>query len=272
MKDYKLLLAGLILLLLILFIALFTWLWTNNRKNIDPLPIMAHQNEFTTTEGDDESMVADRVLYMQIEESLQEPFSDVIVSFESRYPYIQVLASYLPSNTLLTLSDTSTSRNTQSSESELAANIDVIIANDKLSQERLAPLQAALKTAQNKINQNEVNASSTDNLTKDETIDAEDSLAQTSSTEARTLTSFSYALKDEQALEGVILTDNTAAINFRNFLLSSTGQDILKKYDYYNIEGYRNSVSDLFSPTTSPKTGSNDTSVDVADALSNGGS
>lgn len=267
MKDYKLLLAGLILLLLILFIALFTWLWTNNRKNIDPLPIMAHQNEFTTTEGDDESMVADRVLYMQIEESLQEPFSDVIVSFESRYPYIQVLASYLPSNTLLTLSDTSTSRNTQSSESELAASIDVIIANDKLSQERLAPLQAALKTAQN-----EVNASSTDNLTKDKTIDAEDGLAQTSSTEARTLTSFSYALKDEQALEGVILTDNTAAINFRNFLLSSTGQDILKKYDYYNIEGYRNSVSDLFSPTTSPKTGSNDTSVDVADALSNGGS
>lgn len=267
MKDYKLLLAGLILLLLILFIALFTWLWTNNRKNIDPLPIMAHQNEFTTTEGDDESMVADRVLYMQIEESLQEPFSDVIVSFESRYPYIQVLASYLPSNTLLTLSDASTSRNTQSSESELAASIDVIIANDKLSQERLAPLQAALKTAQN-----EVNASSTDNLTKDKTIDAEDGLAQTSSTEARTLTSFSYALKDEQALEGVILTDNTAAINFRNFLLSSTGQDILKKYDYYNIEGYRNSVSDLFSPTTSPKTGSNDTSVDVADALSNGGS
>lgn len=267
MKDYKLLLAGLILLLLILFIALFTWLWTNNRKNIDPLPIMAHQNEFTTTEGDDDSIVADRVLYMQIEESLQEPFSDVIVSFESRYPYIKVLASYLPSNTLLTLSDASTSRNTQSSESELAANIDVIIANDKLSQERLAPLQAALKTAQN-----EVNASITDSLTKDETIDAEDGLAQTSSTEARTLTSFSYALKDEQALEGVILTDNTAAINFRNFLLSSTGQDILKKYDYYNIEGYRNSVSDLFSPTTSPKTGSNDTSVDVADALSNGGS
>lgn len=272
MKDYKLLLAGLILLLLILFIALFTWLWTNNRKNIDPLPIMAHQNEFTTTEGDDDSTVADRVLYMQIEESLQEPFSDVIVSFESRYPYIKVLASYLPSNTLLTLSDASTSRNTQSSESELAATIDVIIANDKLSQERLAPLQAALKTAQNKINQNEVNASSTDNRTKDETIDAEDGLAQTSSTEARTLTSFSYALKDEQALEGIILTDNTAAINFRNFLLSSTGQDLLKKYDYYNIEGYRNSVSDLFSPTTSPKTGSNDTSVDVADALSNGGS
>ncbi|WP_261863316.1 hypothetical protein [Psychrobacter sp. JCM 18900] len=47
--------------------------------------------------------------------------------------------------------------------------------------------------------------------------------------EIHTLNPFNYALKDEQALEGVILTDDTTAISFRNFLLSSTGQDILKK-------------------------------------------
>ena len=45
MRDYKLLLAGLILLLLIIFIAIFTWLWTSNRKNMDPLPIMANNND-----------------------------------------------------------------------------------------------------------------------------------------------------------------------------------------------------------------------------------
>lgn len=88
--------------------------------------------------------------------------------------------------------------------------------------------------------------------------------------EARTLNSFSYALRDKQTLEGVILTENTAAINFRNFLLSSTGQDILEKYDYYNIEGYKNSVDDLFNPTSRAQKTSNTNTVNVADALSNG--
>ncbi|WP_250162537.1 hypothetical protein [Psychrobacter sp. WY6] len=66
------------------------------------------------------------------------------------------------------------------------------------------------------------------------------------------------------------MTENTAAINFRNFLLSSTGQDILAKYDYYNIEGYKNSVNDLFNPTSRTQEASNANTVNVADALSNG--
>ena len=77
-------------------------------------------------------------------------------------------------------------------------------------------------------------------------------------------------MKEKQALEGVILTENTAAINFRNFLLSSTGQDILEKYDYYNIEGYKNSVNDLFNPTSRAQEAANANTVNVADALSNG--
>lgn len=268
MKDYKLLLAGLILLLLILLIAAFTWLWIHNRKNIDPLPVMANENEPTTmTESDDENIVSDSVLYMQVEENLQEPLDDVIGTFESRYPYVKVLASYVPSDSLLALSDTAS---ISSEQADFAVGIDMIIANDNLSKERLAPLQTELKTAQDKINQNQANISNADESTKDNTIDDEAGVAKTNSTETRTLNSFNYAFKDEQALDGVILTDNTAAINFRNFLLSSAGQDILKKYDYYNIEGYKNSVDDLFSPTSRAKKVSDGASVDVADALSNG--
>lgn len=37
MKDYKLLLAGLILLLLTIFIAVFIWLWTSNQKKHRPI-------------------------------------------------------------------------------------------------------------------------------------------------------------------------------------------------------------------------------------------
>lgn len=264
MKDYKLLLAGLTLLLLIILIAAFTWLWIYNRKHIDPLPIMANENEPTAiTEGDDENAVSDNVLHVQIEESLQEPFDEVIVSFESRYPNVQVMANYVPATALLTLPDSTASK---SEHSDFSVGIDAIIANGILSTERLTPLQAKLTASQKKAKQNKADASNTDENTKD----SEASTVQTNSTETRTLNSFRYALKDEQALEGVILTDNTAAVNFRNFLISSVGQDILKKYDYDNIESYKNSVDDLFNPTSQAKKASDDTSVDVAEVLSNG--
>ena len=269
MKDYKLLLAGLALLLLLIVIAIFTWLWMHNRKNIDPLPILANQNDPTTiTEGDTEKTVPKSVLYVQIEENLQAPLDAVIVSFESRYPNVQVMANYVPATTLLTLPSYTASK---SEHSNVGVGLDMVIANDTLTAERLAPLQAELKNAQEAAGQNEAAISNDDDSTIDnEIIDNEASNAKTNSTETRTLNSFSYALKDEQALEGVILTNNTAATNFRNFLVSSVGQDILKKYDYDNIEGYKNSVNDLFQPTSRAKKTSGDNPVDVADALSNG--
>jgi ABC-type molybdate transport system substrate-binding protein len=254
MKDYKLLLAGLILLLLVIFIAIFTWLWSSNRKNIDPLPIMANANEPSATTQDEVNTLTDSTLYIKAEENLQAPLDDIIVSFESRYPHVQVLASYVPANDLLTLSDNNSSHNKRT---ELVTNVDMIIANDSLSADRLTPLQTELKSAQDKINQDKANIRNTDAV-------------ETDNAEARTLNSFSYALRDKQTLEGVILTENTAAINFRNFLLSSTGQDILEKYDYYNIEGYKNSVDDLFNPTSRAQKTLNTNTVNVADALSNG--
>lgn len=259
MKDYKLLLAGLALLLLLIVIAVFTWLWVHNRKNIDPLPIMANQNEPTTiTEGDAEKTVSKSVLYLQIEKDLQAPLDEVIVSFESRYPYVQVMANYVPATTILTLPNNTASKNEYSN---VGIGTDMIVTNDTLTTERLSPLQAELKASQKEADTNNADGN---------TIDNEAGKAKISSIETRTLNSFSYALKGEQALEGVILTDNTAAINFRNFLVSSVGQDILKKYDYDNIEGYKNSVNDLFNPTSQAKKVSGDTSVNVADALSNG--
>ena len=260
MRDYKLLLAGLILLLLIIFIAIFTWLWSSNRKNIDPLPIMTNANESSATTQDEVNTLTDSTLYIKAEEDLQAPLDDIIVSFESRYPHVQVVPSYVPASDLLTLSNANPSHDERS-------ELDMIIANDSLSVDRLTPLQAELKAAQDKINQDKANISNTD----DKKVDTAGTDAiETDNAEARTLNSFSYALRDKQALEGVILTENTAAINFRNFLLSSTGQDILEKYDYYNIEGYKNSVNDLFNPTSRAQEAANANTVNVADALSNG--
>ncbi|MGE6389540.1 hypothetical protein ACQKDP_02960 [Psychrobacter pacificensis] len=275
MKDYKLLLAGLILLLLAIFIALIAWLWTHNRKSIDPLPIMAGENEPKAAKGDETAKtVPDSILYVRAAKSLQVPLDDIIVSFESRYPHIQVLASYVAPNTLLTLLDNDINAN---NDSDAAFNTDIIIANDRLSAERLAQLQAKLTASQHQDNQSKANANTviTEDETDSENTDSENANSEQAATEndnkeARTLTSFNYALKDKQELEGVILTDRTVAVSFRNFLLSSTGQGILEKYDYYNINGYKNSVNDLFQPTSRAKKASGDNPVDVADALSNG--
>lgn len=259
MKDYKLLLAGLLLLLLVILIAAFTWLWSSNRKNMDPLPILASKSEPMGGATDEEADAnANNILYLQIEDSLQIPLDDVITSFESRYPHVQVFTNYVDASALLTLADVNHSDN---ESIPVIPNTDIIIADEALPTERLRRLQTNLKADQDKRNQSKAK---TDSLNTNEV-----STDTTDNTEARRLSSFSYALKDEHTLDGVILTHDPMAIIFRNFLLSSTGQDILRNYDYYNIDGYQNSVNDLFNPTSRAKEASGDSSVDITDALSN---
>ena len=271
MKDYKLLLAGLILLILAIFIGIFAWLWSSNRKNIDPLPIMASTNEDTST--DDDNSATTRTLYVQAEDRLQVPLDDVIVRFESRYPKLQVLARYVETDELLDLPDLSDSNNptafgnsASNESSKFIVNTDIILANDKITKDRLAPLQTSIKALQAERNET-VDTADTNLENDDKRKNAETS---TDNKEARNLSSFSYALKDSETIDGVILTENPAATNFRNFLLSSVGQDILKQHDYENIEGYRNDVNDLFNPTSRAKPQADESSVQVADALSNG--
>lgn len=275
MRDYKLLLAGLILLLLIIFIAIFTWLWTSNRKNMDPLPIMANNNDASTVDND-ENTIAKSTLHIQAEEKLQVPLDAVIASFQARYPNMQILTAYVPATALLTLSDNdfADSHRTDNERKSFMVNTDLIIANSKLSKERLAPLQKQLKTAQNKHNQDKLNDSSTQgNPAVDGVDEANAEVAtQTKSDNinTRSLSSFSYAMQDGQAVDGVVLTQNPAAINFRNFLLSSTGQDILSQHDYTNIDGYKNDMDNLFQPSSRATQATGKLSVDVSDALSNG--
>ena len=265
MKDYKLLLAGLILLLLTIFIAVFIWLWTSNRKNTDPLPIMASESEADSSmKGDKSREIADSVLYIRAEEKLQIPLDDIIVSFESRYPHVQVLASYVFSNDLLTVPSSGSTK-----DKLFVFDTDMIITNDdSLSTERVSLLQSELQQAQDRNGQSQKSTEASD--ISNASDKNSDNSTHDKDKKIHTLNPFNYALKDEQALEGVILTDDTTAINFRNFLLSSTGQDILKKYDYENISGYKNSVNDLFKPTSQAKNASGDHAVDVTDALSNG--
>ena len=262
MKDYKLLLAGLILLLLIIFIAIFTWLWTSNRKNMDPLPIMSNESGSTASAEEDGETVAKSTLHIQAEEKLQTPLDAVISSFQSRYPNVEIMTSYVASVALLTLSDNKVDDN---EPSLFIVDTDIIIADGNLSAARLAPLQEKLKIAQDEQNQSKAK-----NGMVEDTIDADEIAAkgEADNTNTRSLVSFSYALKDKKKVDGVILTQNPIALNFRNFLLSSTGQDILSRHDYENIDGYQNDMANLFKSNTQGKKATGELTVDVADAIS----
>ena len=267
MRDHKILLAGLILLLLVVFIGIFTWLWTSNLKNADPLPIMSNNSASTSpAEEDDDDAVAKSTLHIQAEDSLKVPLDEIIVSFQSRYPNVDIMTSYVASTALLTIVDDKAANNDPST---FIVDTDIIISDDTLSAERLAPLQEKLKIAQDK--QNEIKAK---NSLVEETINTDSNAEEAAAkgkidnTNTLSLVSFSYALKDTKKVDGVILTQNPIALNFRNFLLSSTGQDILSKHDYKNIDGYQNEMSDLFKPNSKGKQATGELTVNVADAIS----
>lgn len=256
MKDYKLLLAGIILLLLLIIIVVISWLWLNNSKNIDPLPILSREDAKSlqkNAEEDSDSVKNNtdaNTLYIQAQQPLQVPLDKVIVSFEARYPHMQVLTNYVPATDLLILDNTNPT--------------DLVIADDKLSDSLLALLEDELNS---NVKNNIVNAPSSQSSS---VTDAENSESKTTTEnkEARTLNPFGYAIRNSQTVEGVILSDKPLAINFRNFLISSTGQDILSNYEFDNIDGYQNSVDDLFNPTSHGKTAVEETKI-VTDAISN---
>ena len=245
MQGYKTLLVKLLALILAIFLGILGWLWNGNRKNTDPLPIVDYdmippQDSATASADkaiDNTRTATTNILYMQAADSRQLPLEDVIVRFEARYPNVQVVTSYPPADALLNLPHT----NATTRESvPLAVPIDIIIAEDTLADSQMALLQSSLDTITTETNQ----------------------------AESRNLVPFRYAIKQATSVEAVILTENPVAINFRNFLLSSDGQDILEQYNYDNIDGYNNSVDDLFNPPSRGTTAVEHTEV-VVDILSN---
>ena len=269
MKDYKLILVGLLILLLIVVIGIFTWLWQSNRKIAHPLPIAVSQNEPSATDSNDGDSAPVSILHVQAEKSMQVPLDEVITKFEQRYPNVQLLVRYVPTSSLFLLPDISANTNAPKQQtSDLIVNMDVIIADGKISQSRLSPLQDLLNKAQTARNASKVNANGmTQESNQPNNIDPS---INNDNNQARHLASFNYSIKEGYTVDGIILTENPVAISFRNFLLSSNGQDVLKKHGYSDIDGYKNSVDELFNPASSHKRARGESSVKLADALSNG--
>lgn len=287
MKNFKWLLAGFIVLIVLVLLGVFAWLLSSNQANSNPLPILHDDSMPISAEvNEDTDTQAPTILYLQAAASMQLPLDEIIMRFESRYPKVQILTRYVKTTALLNLPNASDIKN---QVSPLVNTTDLLIANEKLSQGQLSTLQSVLNQMQNNNAQRRVslnadhakdklqetiNISSSNNSSNAVTNvpNIANNVASNSidnSNEVRNLVSFSYALKDQQYLDGVILTNNLTAVTFRNFLLSSTGQDILKQYDYDNIDGYKSSVDDMFNPSSRDKA-TDEISSKITEALSNG--
>lgn len=239
--------------MLMILVGVLGWLWFNNNKKLDPLPILSSDDERLaqdTAEADNDEVKEDRdanTLYIQAQQPLQLPLDEVIVSFEARYPHIQVLTHYVPAASLLTLDN--------------ANATDMVIADDQLSDSLLSLLEDEMNS---NVKNNVVNPPATN--PDSSSVNSEATAVVDS--EARALSPFNYAMKNSQALEGVIVSDKPIAISFRNYLVSTAAQNILRDYNFDNIDGYQNSVDDLFNPTSNGKTAIDKTRV-VSDALTN---
>ena len=236
-KKFKSILIGIILFTVTALITILTWLWQHNAKNVNPLPIPSNELELTkplpednenTLIATDQSIDANElVIQVCASSQINEALETALVSFNQRYPRLQVNLTYSDSPQLI---------------NECPADEqDVLLFTHTLS-------TATLKKLTDATNISSPAKQTTDNHAQSNETDSAASISETRSN----VRPFNYALFDGQRLEGAILSDKPGAISFRNFLLSSIGQDIFVDHGYDNIEGYNNRVDNLFNTNTNP--------------------
>ena len=287
MKDYKILMIGILLLILIVLILLCAWLWSHNRKYINPVPVIADTSSNELSAKDSET-IYNASVHIQADKALERILNDLIVRFESRYPSIQVTVDYMTKAALFSV------QTNDADSKDYLVDTDIIMTNNSLAEVQIEHLQNIVNQAQKQRNQytqrqnpdlttpeavEETDAPADTEVSQAEKLQADsadaDTQEQTTTTdknnsEARKLSAFSYALRkkqSEQMLQGIVLTNNPAAVSFRNYVLSSAGQDILGRYDYGHIDGYQKNIDELFNPTVAEN---KEPTVDVADALKDG--
>ncbi|MDO5769155.1 MAG: hypothetical protein Q4P13_06590, partial [Psychrobacter sp.] len=121
MNKLKSILIGLILLTVTLLMAVLTWLWQHNIKNINPLPIPASPQDLiapVASEANDSTLgnvIGDGVNTNQTpnadnagtqiticaDDELRAPLNVVLVNFERRYPNLDAQVVYLKHSQML---------------------------------------------------------------------------------------------------------------------------------------------------------------------------
>jgi hypothetical protein len=221
MRRFKSILIGLILLIATTLMSLLSWMWQRNSHNINPLPIPANDIELSLPieeDGAEQNGTSAQSATEQVlacaDEQIQPALTEAIIKFERRYPKLNVKITYADSGRLL-----------QDCEVDKQ---DMLLFARPISENTLATIEKTTRTEK------------AAQQTAPPTTDAKDSKVD--------ITPFTYTLKQEYRFEGALLTDSNPAVNLRNYLLSSVGQDTFIQFGYDSIDGYRNQVDDLFNP------------------------
>jgi hypothetical protein len=229
MRRFKSILIGLILLIATSLMSLLSWMWQRNSHNINPLPIPANDIELSLpieedgpeqngTAAQSATALATEQVLACADEQIQPALTEAIIKFERRYPKLNVKITYADSDRLL--QDCAVDKQ------------DMLLFARPISENTLAAIEKTTRT--------EKAAQQTTSPTAPPTTDAKDSKVD--------ITPFTYTLKQEYRFEGALLTESNPALNLRNYLLSSVGQDTFIQFGYDSIDGYRNQVDDLFNP------------------------
>ncbi len=228
MKVYPIFLAVLALMTLAM-VSTFGWLWYHNQQQLNPLPIVLSDQQLQLETPDQAPLNA--ALIIQIDASLKPAMTEILSQFNHRYPKIKIITSYVSRDEVFNL------------DHQADGQPDIIITNQSLTQSQLNALQ---KQADNLADLQTQHSVAKKNLSL--------------------LMPFSYAVKSQQSLEAIIITDNPVALQLRNFLLSSSGQDLLTQQGFEDIDGYKNQVDDLFNPKMNINSKSN-TALDLEGVL-----
>lgn len=223
MKGFAILKITLALLATILLGA-FAWLWYNNQKHIDPLPILTYDPKSTVQNEALQKKAIDTAVIIQADRALKPALDEVLSRFNQRFPDLTLNIHYVDQSQVLAV------------KNQTQAPIDLIISNQHILPNQLKAMQTVIDN----------------DRAKNET--------------AQTLSPFGFALVSNQAIDGVIITDNPIATQFRNFLISSIGQEILARHGFNSIDNYKNQVDDLFNPKVDINSKSN-TALDLEGVL-----
>ena len=146
MKDYKILMIGILLLILIVLILLCAWLWSHNRKYINPVPVIADTSSNELSAKDSET-IYNASVHIQADKALERILNDLIVHFESRYPSIQVTVDYMTKAALFSV------QTNDADSKDYLVDTDIIMTNNSLAEVQIEHLQNIVNQAQDHRNQ-----------------------------------------------------------------------------------------------------------------------
>ncbi|WP_230661126.1 hypothetical protein [Psychrobacter sp. I-STPA10] len=231
-----------LLLISILFCALYTLLWHYNHSISAPLPIESTLNTQTMTKTFDNNN-NQSILHILAAQSLQSALIPIVERFDRHHPEIQVHVHYIDPIDLNATKTTTTHP------------IDILLIPQEMpADEKLHFTAAAHPIATPSIQtvdefvDTKQQEKSVDSINSQSTYQpSQTNIHSQPSATAHYWQQFNFALQGQTLYQSRLLTDQEASILFSRFLLTSNSQDDFIHAGLQSIDFYHNQVDDQLS-------------------------